>query len=420
MVMGTGTAVVANPGTDRVSKRVVVQFPNREAFDAAQALEGPTLHTPVASHSRHFISVEIPPAHTLGEESAKYALRQLEQLQSRYSARVLEDFQYDLETGDIFDETRFGPDVAGEPSLDDVIGLIRADDAWRTTRGDNVVIAVVDTGVDGTRPEFPAWKRVGNWQPLGDTPWTDWNGHGTMCATIATGTRAAGGAFDGVAPGAGLIACKTLFYESELTAAYDYLTSLATQQGLRIVISNSWGVKTGTPPLPSPTGLFQRALEDALAAGIVVVFSAGNYHHLAGGLAKDCSPNTIWLQKSRADVLTVATCKLDSTMWYYSSRGPGQDFGEPNTSAKPDMTAPTPENGRIVWGPDIRTLPEGWGTSGACPQVAGLAALICSKEPRIETARLQDAIRATARPFGEGPECAGTGLIDCNAALAVV
>ena len=102
-----------------------------------------------------------------------------------------------------------------------------------------------------------------------------------MCATIAAATRADGGAFDGVAPNAGLIACKTRFFESELTDIYDYLTSLATDRGLRIVASNSFGLKTGIPPQVQ-SDLFTRALDDAIAAGITVVFSAGNYHELVG------------------------------------------------------------------------------------------------------------------------------------------
>ena len=366
------------------------------------------------------MSVEVPAGGALGAETERFAVGHVEQLQRNYGAEVFPDFQYDLEVSDVFDATRFGPDVPTAPSLDDVITMIRADEAWQTTRGQDVVVAIVDTGVDGRRPEFPAWKRRGSWQPLGDTPWTDWNGHGTMCAAVATGTRANGGAFDGVAPDAGLIACRTRFFESELADAYDYLTSLATRQGWKIIVSNSFGHKTGTPPVPSPAGLFVQALDDALAAGIIAVFSAGNYHHLTGGHPDDCSPTSIWLHKSRADILTVATCKLDKSTWYYSSRGPGQEYGQPNTSSKPDVAAPTPEHGRIVWGGDIRSLPDGWGTSGACPQVAGLAALLLSKSPSLTRNEIHEAIRSTAVPTGASQDCVGAGLIDCRSALDAV
>jgi serine protease AprX len=107
-------------------------------------------------------------------------------------------------------------------------------------------------------------------------------------------------------------------------------------------------------------------------------------------------------------------------MWHYSSRGPGQHFGDPNTSPKPDVTAPTPKNGKVVYGASIRTFPTGWGTSGACPQAAGLAALLWSKTPSLTPADLYAAIRDRAVDLGHGPDCQGHGRIDCAASLALV
>ena len=106
-------------------------------------------------------------------------------------------------------------------------------------------------------------------------------------------------------------------------------------------------------------------------------------------------------------------------MWFYSSRGPGQHFGDANTNRKPDLTAPTPHNGKILYGSGERVLQNGWGTSGACPQVAGLAALLLSANPGLTRAQLFDKIRNSTTSLGFGPECQGTGLVNCEAALAV-
>jgi serine protease AprX len=187
---------------------------------------------------------------------------------------------------------------------------------------------------------------------------------------------------------------------------------------MRIVASNSFGIQTGTAPTPDPNSDFLPALDDAVAAGIVVVFSAGNYHGLAGGQPTACSPNSIWLHKSRADILAVATCRLDKTMWDYSSRGPSQHFGSPNTSAKPDVTAPTPRNGRILYGSGESVMANGWGTSGACPQVAGLAALLISADSRLSRTDGFRKIRNSAQTLGFAAECQGSGLIDCAASFA--
>jgi len=206
------------------------------------------------------------------------------------------------------------------------------------------------------------------------------------------------------------------FYDTELTAVYDYLAGLA-RDGSTIVASNSFGVKTGTPP-PDPADLdFLNAMQDAIKAGVLVFFSAGNNHELAGGAPTACHPTSIWLHKCRDDVMSVATCKLDGATWYYSSRGPGQKHGQPGTNAKPDVTAPTPENGRIVWGDTIKTLPNGWGTSGACPQAAGLAALLLALRGHVSRANVFDAIRSSAVGLGWGRDCEGAGRIDCRAAL---
>jgi len=305
------------------------------------------------------------------------------------------------------------------PSLDDVLSLIHAEEAWQTSTGEDITIAVVDTGVSGSRPEFPQSKRVGQWQPLNDNAWIDTNGHGSMCACVALGTKAEGGVYNGVAPDAKLISCKTGFYDSELAAIYDYLSDLATNHGMNIVTTNSFGWSSNTPPPDDSNSDFIPALSDAIDAGVKVVFAAGNDHQKVGGKPDSCSPNSIWLSyKSRADVLIVATCTPVLQMWFNSSRGPGQYFGQSNTNSKPDVTAPTPANGWVVYGDVVKSVLM-WGTSGAGPQVAGLAALLLSHSPNLSRDDLFAAIRASGEPLAStyGPTCAGTGIINCAKAL---
>lgn len=216
--------------------------------------------------------------------------------------------------------------------------------------------------------------------------------------------------------GAQLIACKTRFFDTQLAAIYDYLLDLVETKGLRIVATNSYGIPVGAAP-PPPGAVFMEALDDAIRGGVAVVFSAGNYHELAGGQASDCGPTSIWQYKCRADILSVATCKLDRTMWSYSSRGPGDLAGGSGMSEKPDVTAPTPENGAVLYGDSIKVLANGWGTSGAAPQAAGLAALLLSHRPQASTSDVFEVIRGTAVPLGRSHECEGSGMIDCKAAL---
>lgn len=398
------SAVIAVESSAREAFQV--QFPDEETYYAALAAETRTLKPTVASDRRRFISIDVTT--TEGQ-------RQLRDLERRYGATIVEDYQYDMDYR-VFEQDAVMPEVGSPATLDHVLQRIHATDAWAHSRGNGIAIAIVDTGVEGTRSEFPEAKRAGSWQAIGEDAWCDSDGHGTMCAAIAV---ASGGDFTGVAPDARLISCKVNFRDSQLALAYDYLTDLATN-GLTIVASNSWGIYTGVPPAEKSGAQFPSALQSAIDAGVIVVCSAGNYHDLTTGKDLECGPTSIWLHKSRADLLTVATCKFDGEMWFYSSRGPGQHFGQENTNCKPDVTAPTPSNGLILYGTGTRILADGWGTSGAAPQVAGLAALLLSRAPGITRAELFAVIRDTAESLASLQTCCGMGMINCQRALTAL
>ena len=403
------------------ANRVKVVFPSSEAHEAGSRMESAELLAQLSSEHRRFVVVELPTTgmRTASQEDVRERVREAADVYVReYGATVVEDYQYEVDSDD-FDLEVEGEEA--EASLDDVVAKIGASEVWNEGyTGKGVAIAVVDTGIDGSRPEFPMHKRTGGWAPPGEDPWTDWQGHGSMCACIAAGTTANGGVFNGVAPDADLVACRTRLFDSELTMVFDYLAGLS-REGQTIVATNSYGRKVGYAPNPPPPGsTFPIALDDAIADGVHVFFSAGNNHQRVGGDPGDCHPNSVWLHKSRDDLMSVATSDLDDEMWYYSSRGPGQFHGNPNTNRKPDVTAPTPRNGRVVYGAGVRVLANGWGTSGACPQVAGLAALLLEKNGGLDRASLFGAISNGAQSMGHGPDCEGAGLINCTASLASV
>jgi len=49
--------------------------------------------------------------------------------------------------------------------------------------------------------------------------------------------------------------------------------------------------------------------------------------------------------------------------------------------------------------------------------IAGLAALMCSANPRLRPEQVADIIRSTCRPLDEPALCVGHGVIDCEAAV---
>ena len=186
-------------------ERFKVRFPDQESLQASQAVEAQILDVNVANMKRNFIGVGLPEAGAktggaLQVETVTADLdKELAIFEREYGAEVVVDYQYALEqVGPEEFPLPVGPEVAESPTLDDVLDQISARRAWKTVRGENAVIAVVDTGVNGARPEFPMSKRTGEWAPIGEDAWNDYLGHGPTCACIATATRDADGEFDGM------------------------------------------------------------------------------------------------------------------------------------------------------------------------------------------------------------------------------
>ena len=305
----------------------------------------------------------------------------------------------------------------------DVMAHINAPKAWaKKARGKGVTVGIVDTGVSSAMKEFPAARRSPYSKSFAYAtgPWVDSVGHGSMCAAIAAAGTAAGGRYDGVAPDATILSARSNLLATDIYKLYDWVLAKKATGELTgpVVMSNSYGMYTCSAPPGLPQDHpYRQIILDAVAAGIVVVYAAGNNH--AAGLCNNdptkCSPATIWGVNSIDEVLSIGTVnannRMDTGEHGNSSRGPGQWA---NTHKKPDCVAPT--YGEVVWGSGYQVM-EWWGTSGACPQVAGLAALILGLDPTLKPAQVADIIRATCRDIQLPKSCAGAGLIDCEAAV---
>jgi serine protease AprX len=240
-----------------------------------------------------------------------------------------------------------------------------------------------------------------------------------MCACVAAASRQPGGAlFEGVAPEARLWSMRTDFYDSELTAIFDLLARRAARPGVRLVVNCSFGPYTAQPPEVCPEHTFEDALRGAIEAGALVFFSAGDNHRLLGGDNQAVGPNTIWRYKSWRDVFVVGACTLEGQMQCYSSRGPGQWCGQPGTNAKPDLVAYAPDRLQALRGDRVVSQRLGWGTSGACPQAAGAAALLWSAHPQATGPQIFDALRQGASPMDAAPTACGAGVLEVGRALA--
>ncbi len=329
-----------------------------------------------------------------------------------------------------------GRDAEDPRSIADVLKQIGAPEAWNTTKGAGVTIAIIDTGVDHRLAEIGPSRRSTLDLPSVEyrgALWHDEEGHGSMCAAIAAGSRADGGRYDGVAPKATVLSARSTLNDADLVLVYSDLNRALDEKRIagRLVINNSYGFTRCTPPeyddppddLPLP-----QAIRMSVALGAVVVFAAGNNHGRhpdcpdlgCDHAASECGPSTIWAENSLDDVISVGAVDWNDSNrdpahpHVLSSRGPGQWAQK---HPKPDCCAPT--YGEVIFGNGYQAM-SWWGTSGAAPQVAGLAALLLSIDKGLSSKQIADIIRDSARPLNQPNRCLGHGVIDCQSAVALV
>jgi subtilisin family serine protease len=293
-----------------------------------------------------------------------------------------------------------------EPNL----SLVNAPALWSLgDRGQGVVVATMDSGVDVTQPDLAARWRGGTnswYDPYGQHPTTptDVNGHGTQTMGVIVGGDA-GGSSIGMAPDASWIAVKIFNDQGTATASaihmgFQWLLdpdgNPATADAPNVV-SNSWAMSNGGCNLD-----FQLDLRSLRAAGILPIFAAGNSGPASG---TSVSP------ANYPEAFAVGATDNADTAYSGSSRGPSSCDG----SVYPELGAP---------GVDVRTsdLYGTWttasGTSLAAPHVGGALALLLNAFPNISVERQESALESSAIDLGApGPDDTfGFGRLDVLAA----
>lgn len=290
---------------------------------------------------------------------------------------------------------------------------------WKTTRGKDINVAVLDTGVHGDHPALSG--RVGDFvviDPLGRRIKTDLTfdsaQHGThVCGTIAGGTTPEGVAI-GVAPEANLLAGMVLLGGQGTLLALVEGISWAVEMGADI-ISMSLGFPYYEPRFAE---LF-KVLTDQF--GVLPVAAIGNENY-----GNSSSPGNAQSALSVGAVEKMSGGKFDIAFF---SSGASLVFPGSTTEpvvTKPDVVAPGVQ---IYSSVPPENRPDGtWeytymdGTSMATPHVAGAAALLMAAKPQAPVLDIVQALKDTAKhPTDRRPDNRwGYGVIQPAAALAAL
>jgi subtilisin family serine protease len=290
---------------------------------------------------------------------------------------------------------------------------IGAPAAWsHTTGSSNVVVAIIDTGIDYTHPDLAAnvWTNHGNlatdgigndlhganFTSLTTTTGNvlDDNGHGSHVAGIIGAVGNNGIGTTGVAWHVQLMALKFLDangsgYTSGAVRAIDYAISHGAS-----IINASWGGSG-----------YDQALADAIGrarqAGIIFVAAAGN------NASNDDTTGFYPADYNSDNVVTVAASTSSDQPASFTNYGPHSV----------DLYAP----GVGIWS----TVPHGQyasysGTSMATPFVTGALALLKVEHPDWNYHQLISRLKATVDKLPQFGNVAWGGRLDLAAALADV
>ena len=289
-------------------------------------------------------------------------------------------------------ERRLVPDAAtGDPLLGNEWWLASVGAMQVSAPGPGVPVAIVDTGLDFTHPEFVQRPDTASLNPQNDND-TIGDYHGTAVASVV-GAPANDFGMVGIYPRASLYS-----YDADLTGE---LTNADLIEGIaeaaahgRIVINLSLG-----------STHFDALLDDeilaAVRSGALIVAAAGNSG--ASGI-----PN---YPASLPHVLTVAATTQSGVPAPFTAVSDGVDLAAPGV-------------GISVAVPYLYTV-DGYqyldGTSFSAPIVSGAAALVWTVRGDLDNTQLFDVLRFSAHdvaPTGFDPDT-GFGLLDVPSALAL-
>lgn len=252
---------------------------------------------------------------------------------------------------------------------------IQADRVTKT--GKNIVVGIIDSGVNANHPELQNALLPGGFKDFvepSNTEPKDETGHGTHVAGTILGRTI------GIAKDAKLVVARVFNKEGEasdegLLAAGQWILEKKPQ-----VVNNSWGGNRDD-------SFYDDIVKKWKAAGIVPIFSSGNTgEYNAGGEGSIGSPGSL------EDSFSVGALTKDDRLAKFSLRGPSKHTNK----FKPEISAPGVNilSADYKGGYVLKT-----GTSMAAPHVTGAVALILEANKNLSVDKVEDILKSTATPL---------------------
>ncbi len=279
-------------------------------------------------------------------------------------------------------------------------GVSRINAPANQNKGDGIVIAVIDTGIDLTHPDLKANILNSGKSCIRNTTANDDNGHGTHVAgTIAAIDNTIG--VVGVAPKAKLIPVKVLDRNgsgtwSSVICGIDWVTSNAKVMGIKVANMSLGGAGTSDNNCGNTNSdALHKAICRSRDAGVTYVVAAGN----DGGNASNSVPasydDAVITVSALADsnglpggTGSATSYGADDTFASFSNYGSVVDIGAPGVSIL------------STWkGGTYSTIS---GTSMATPHVTGATALYIKTHPNATWDVIRDALKSFGESLGFG------------------
>jgi thermitase len=262
---------------------------------------------------------------------------------------------------------------------------ISATTAWDASTGTGVIIAILDTGVDGTHPDL-APKMIPGWNVYsGNSDTSDVHGHGTGVA----GTAAAA---SNNSLGVTGVALNTKIMPIRISDPTGYATWSATAQAI------TWAANNGARVANISFSGMQ---------GSSTINSAAQYMQSKGGVVVTAAGNSSTFD-STADnpyLINVSATDQNDLLTSFSNTGNNIDLSAPGIS----IWSTTRGGGYGAWS----------GTSLAAPVVSGTAALVIAAQPTLTAAQILDVLKKSADDLGATGWDSSFGKGRVNAANAV-